>query len=348
MANQSAKNSRFLKACRREQVDCTPVWLMRQAGRYMKEYQEIRKNLSFMDLCKSPELACEVSLQPIKRFDLDAAIIFSDILVPVEAMGVELDIIEQKGPIIFQPVRDKAAVDRLSLINPEEDTAFVLEAIRLLDKEISGKVPVIGFAGAPFTLASYMVEGSHSRNYTYIKSLMFNEPEVYDELMTKISAVIGKYLSAQIRAGAKAVQLFDSWAGCLSPGDYKKFVLPYTRMAIEGITDKSVPVIHFLNGNPMLLELMKEAGGNVISVDWRIDLDVAWNRLGDDTGIQGNLDPVVLFADPAEVKRRVKDILDKAGNREGHIFNLGHGILPQTPVENVEVLVETVHSYSKR
>jgi uroporphyrinogen decarboxylase len=314
----------------------------------MKEYHEIRQKVPFMDLCRIPDLACKVSLQPVKRFDLDAAIIFSDILVPVEAMGVELDIIEQKGPIIYNPVRDRASVEKLSLINPEEATPFVLEAIRLLDRELNGRLPVIGFSGAPFTLASYLVEGSHSRNYTYIKSLMFNEPRVYDALMAKLSTVISKYLNAQISAGAKAVQIFDTWAGCLSPRDYEKFVLPYTRITIEGIADKSAPVIHYLNGNPALLELTKEAGGSVIGIDWRIDLDIAWERLGEDVGIQGNLDPVVLFADPPEVERRVRDILKRAGNHPGHIFNLGHGILPQTPVENVEVLVEAVHRYSRR
>lgn len=348
MATDSAGDSRFLKACRREQVDCTPVWLMRQAGRYMKEYQEIRGKVSFMDLCRNPELACEVSLQPVKRFNLDAAIIFSDILVPVEAMGVKLDIIEQKGPAIYNPVRDKASAEKLSLINPEEDTPFLIESIRLLVRELRGRLPVIGFSGAPFTLASYIVEGGHSRNYIYIKSLMFNEPKVYDALMVKISTVIGRYLSAQISAGAKVVQIFDTWAGCLSPADYRKFVLPYTRMAIEGIADKSAPVIHYLNGNPALLELMKEAGGSIIGIDWRVDLDIAWEKLGEDVGIQGNLDPVVLFSDPPEIERRVIDILEKAKNRPGHIFNLGHGILPQTPVKNVEVLVEAVHKHSRR
>ena len=339
---------RFMNACRKQPVDCTPVWLMRQAGRYLKEYQDIRKKISFMDLCKNPELACEVSLQPIRCFELDAAIIFSDLLVPVEAMGVEMDIIENKGPVIFDPIRSKDAVDKLPIFDPEEKTAYLLEAIRLLDKELNGKVPVIGFAGAPFTIGSYMVEGSHSRNYVFIKSLMFNEPDVYDALMSKLSKVISIYLNAQIKAGAQAVQIFDTWAGCLSPQDYEKFVLPYTRRVIEGIEDKSTPVIHYLNGNPALLDLLTEVGAGILSLDWRIDLDVAWNTIGDAFGVQGNLDPVILFAKSDVVKNRVKDILTRAGDRPGHIFNLGHGLLPQTPVDNVKLLVDTVHEYSRR
>lgn len=343
-----SRADRFLKACKKQPVDCTPVWLMRQAGRYLKEYQEIRKNISFMELCKNPELACEVSLQPIRRFELDAAIIFSDLLVPVEAMGVEMDIIEQKGPVIFDPIRSKSAVEKLPLFDPEEETAYLLEAIRLLDKELDGKVPVIGFAGAPFTIASYMVEGSHSRNYLCIKGLIYNQPEVYDALMTKLSTNLSRYLSAQIKAGVKAVQVFDTWAGCLSPADYRKYVLPYTSRVIEGISDKSVPVIHYLNGNPALLDLLSQVGADIISVDWRIDLDVAWQKVGKDFGVQGNLDPAILFTSPEEVKKQVKDVLDKADNRLGHVFNLGHGILPKTPVENVKVLVDAVHEYSKR
>jgi uroporphyrinogen decarboxylase len=343
-----SRADRFMNACRKQPVDCTPVWLMRQAGRYLKEYQEIRKNVSFMDLCKNPELACEVSLQPIRRFELDAAIIFSDLLVPVEAMGIELDIIEQKGPVIFDPIRSKAAVDKLPSFEPEEETAYLLEAIRLLGRELNGKVPVIGFAGAPFTLGSYMVEGSHSRNYIHIKSLMFNQPDVHDALMTKLSDIISKYLNAQIKAGAQAVQIFDTWAGCLAPQDYKRFVLPYTRRVVDGIEDKSVPVIHYLNGNPALLDMLTDVGADILSIDWRIDLDVAWRRIGSEFGVQGNLDPVILFSRPEVVEDRVKDVLVRAANAPGHIFNLGHGILPQTPVENVKLLIDTVHAHSRR
>jgi len=343
-----SRADRFLRACKKQSVDCTPVWLMRQAGRYLNEYQEIRKKISFMELCKNPELACEVSLQPIRRFELDAAIIFSDLLVPVEAMGVEMDIIEQKGPVIFDPIRSKAAVDKLPLFEPEEETAYLLESIRLLDKELGGKVPVIGFAGAPFTIASYMVEGSHSRNYLYIKGLIYNQPATYDALMSKLCANLIGYLNAQINAGAKAVQVFDTWAGCLSPGDYEKHVLPYTRRVIEGITDKSVPVIHYLNGNPALLDVLGQVGADIISLDWRVYLDEAWQKVGKEFGVQGNLDPAILFANPEEVENRVKDILTRANNQPGHVFNLGHGILPNTPVENVELLINAVHKYSKR
>lgn len=348
MAVESHGSSRFLKACRCEQVDCTPVWIMHQTGRYLKEYKEIRKKVSFVDLCRTPELACEVSLLPINRFDLDAAIVFSDLLVSVEGTGVSVDIIENIGPVIRNPIRDRAAVEKLSRINPEEDVASVLETIQLINKELGGRLPVIGFSGAPFTLASYLVEGQHSRHYAYIKSLMLDEPKVYDMLMSKLSHVIGACLNAQIEAGAHAVQVFDTWAGYLSPGDYRQFALPYARRAIEQIADKSVPVIYYMSGNSAILNLMNELGVDVIGIDWRMELDAAWEKLGKDLGIQGNLDPVVLLAKPAEIERRAKDIIRRANNRPGHIFNLGRGILPQTPVENVQVLVEAVHEYSTR
>lgn len=339
---------RLVRACKKQSVDCTPVWLMRQAGRYMKEYRKIRKKAPFLTLCKTPELAAEISLQPVKKFDLDGAIIFSDILIPVEAMGVELDIVEGKGPVISNPVRNHSDVKALSVIDPEKETSFVMEAIRLLIQELKGRLPVIGFSGAPFTLASYIVEGGHSRNYIRTKSLMFHEPSAYGELMSKITEIVAEYLNAQIRAGVEVVQVFDTWIGCLGPEDYEKFVMPYTQQAIERIEDKSIPVIHYANGSSTLLELMRQAGGDVIGIDWRIDLDVAWRRLGEDVGIQGNLDPVALFASPEEIESRVKDILRRAGGRPGHIFNLGHGILPQTPEENVAVLVEAVHKYSRQ
>lgn len=341
-------NHRLVKAAKKEPVDCTPIWLMRQAGRYMKEYREIRKRASFLTLCKTPELAVEISLQPVRKFDLDGSIIFSDILIPVEAMGVSLDIVEGKGPLIENPVRDRSGVQALSVDGIEEKTAFVSEAIKLLVGELQGRIPVIGFSGAPFTLASYVVEGGHSRNYVYTKSLMFNQPQIYDELMSKIAEMVGRYLNIQIEAGAELVQIFDTWIGCLAPGDYEKFVMPYTRRAIELIKDKNIPVIHYGNGSAALLELMKQAGGDVIGIDWRIDLDIAWQRLGEDVGVQGNLDPVALFASSEEIERRVKNILRQAASRPGHIFNLGHGILPQTPEENVAVLVEAVHKYSRK
>lgn len=338
---------RFLKACQRQPVDCTPVWLMRQAGRYLKEYQEIRNKVPFSTMCKTPKLAAEITIQPVEKLGVDAAILFSDILFPVEAMGINIEFSESKGPIIHNPVRNRASVDALSIIDPKEKVPFVMETIRIVRRHLNGKVPLIGFSGAPFTLASYIVEGGHSRNYIHIKKMMFWDPSTYHTLMEKIAKVVTLYLNAQIKAGAQAVQIFDTWIGCLSPGDYEKFVMPYTKQVIDGVGDE-VPVIHYANGGAMLLELMKKAGGDVIGIDWRIDLDVAWKRLGYDVAIQGNLDPVALLAPPKEIERRVKDILKRADGRPGHIFNLGHGVLPQTPVEYVIAMVEAVHKYSKR
>lgn len=338
---------RFLKACRREPVDCTPVWLMRQAGRYMSEYREVRNRVPFLTMCKTPELAAEVTLQPVEKLGVDAAILFADILLPLEPMGVQIEFTQNGGPVIHNPVRTLADVKTLRLIEPEEDVSFVVEAVKLVRQKLNGRVPLIGFSGAPFTLASYIVEGGHSQNYIYIKSMMYNDPSTYHTLMDKVTQVVTRYLNAQIRAGAQAVQLFDSWMGCLSPRDYEEFVLPHTQRVIQEL-ESGVPVIHFATGSSAFLELMKKAGGDVIGIDWRIDLDVAWQRLGYNVAIQGNLDPVVLFASPEEIERRVKDILERAGGRPGHIFNLGHGVLPKTPVENVIAMVEAVHKYSSR
>lgn len=339
---------RFLKACRREQVDCTPVWLMRQAGRYMQEYRKVREKYALLTICKTPELAAEVTIQPINKLGVDAAIIFTDILLPLEVMGIHLEFAQGEGPVIHNPVRNKSAVDSLRVIDSEEDLSCVLEAVRIVRKELEGKVPLIGFSGAPFTLASYLIEGGHSANYTFVKLMMYTESEIWSTLMQKLARVVTGFLRAQIRAGAQAVQLFDSWVGVLSPEDYREFVLPYSHQVIEGLKGEGVPVIHFGTGTATLLELMKEAGGEVIGIDWRIPLDEAWKRIGHDVCIQGNLDPVVLLAPVQEVEKRVVDILKRAGNRPGHIFNLGHGVLPETPVENVIVLVETVHKRSQR
>lgn len=341
-------HDRFLKACRRQPVDCTPVWLMRQAGRYLKEYSKIRSETTFLTMCKTPELAAEVTILPVDKLGVDAAILFSDILVPVEAMGIELEFLEGKGPIIHNSVRDRSSVDALAVIDPEEEVPFVMETIRIVRRHLGGRVPLIGFSGAPFTLASYLVEGGHSRNYIYTKSLMYQEPSIFHILMDKLTKVVISYLNAQIRAGAQTIQIFDTWVECLSPGDYREYVMPYTKRVIDGLDRQDVPLIHYARGGAMLLESVKEAGGDVIGIDWRIDLDVAWERLGHDVAIQGNLDPTVLFAPPEEIERRVRDILNRAGNRPGHIFNLGHGVLPQTPVEHVIFMVEAVHEHSKR
>jgi len=342
-----SRSDRFLLACQRKPVDCTPVWFMRQAGRYMKEYREIRKSHSILTICKTPDLAAQVTLQPIERFELDAAIIFADILLPLEPMGIQLEFAKGEGPVIHNPVRDAAGVGALQPFEPDEKTPFVMEAIRIVRRNLDGKVPLIGFCGAPFTLASYIVEGGHSDHYLRTKRMMLHTPELWKELMTKLADAMAGYLRAQIRAGAQAVQVFDSWVGCLNPEDYREHVLPYTRLMIDGLKKESVPVIHFGTGTSGFLESMREAGGDVIGVDWRINLDEAWRRLGDGVAIQGNLDPGVLFGPKKEIERRVQDILRRAGNRPGHIFNLGHGILPETPVENVAAAIEFVHKFGR-
>jgi uroporphyrinogen decarboxylase len=339
---------RFLRACRREPVDCTPVWFMRQAGRYMEAYRALRQRYSLLTLCKTPELAAEVTLQPLQRLPVDAAIIFTDLLIPLEPMGVTLIFAPNEGPVIEDPIRDASAVETLRLVDPQADLAFTLETIRIVCRELDGKVPLIGFAGAPFTLASYLIEGSGSRHYIQTKSLMYSQPDAWHLLLDKLARVSMTFLRAQISAGVQVVQLFDSWVGCLSPDDYRTYVLPHTRQVIEGLRDTGVPVIHFATGAATLLDTMREAGADVIGVDWRMPLDAAWRRIGYDVGIQGNLDPVALFAPLPEIARRVDAILQQAGNRPGHIFNLGHGILPETPVEHVRAVAEMVHARSKR
>jgi uroporphyrinogen decarboxylase len=340
-------NDRFLKACRREPVDCTPVWFMRQAGRYMAEYRSLRAKYSMLALCKTSELAAQVTLQPIDRFPVDAAIIFADILLPLEAMGLNLEFAEGEGPVIHNPVRERADVERLKAIDGTE-LEYVAEAIRQTRHALRGRVPLIGFAGAPFTLASYAIEGGGSRNYVLTKSMMYREPDVWHLLMDKLARVVTGYLRRQIRAGAQAIQLFDSWVGCLSAGDYAEYVKPHVQLIFEGLTREAVPMIHFGTGTAALLHLMREAGGDVIGVDWRIHLDDAWAMIGHDCAVQGNLDPVALYAPLHEIERRVEDILRRAAGRNGHIFNLGHGILPTTPIEHVEAAINMVHKLSQR
>jgi uroporphyrinogen decarboxylase len=337
----------FLRACRRQPTPYTPIWLMRQAGRYMKEYRALRKKYSFLEMCKNPELAAKVTLQPIEKFKLDAAIIFSDILIPLEPMGVEFEFAKGEGPVFHHPLRERKDVERLRLIEPEEEIPFLMKAIRIVRKELEGKIPLIGFSGAPFTLASYIIEGGHSKNYVLTKGLMYQDRPTWDALMEKLSEVLIRYLNAQIQSGIQAVQMFDSWVGCLTPGDYGEFVLPYSRKVMEGV-GKSVPLIHFATSNSTLLELMKRAGGDVIGVDWRVDIGEAWARLGYDVAIQGNLDPVILFGPVELIEKNVKKILDRVGGRPGHIFNLGHGILPTTPPDHIAALVDMVHEYSSR
>ncbi|MDA2936985.1 uroporphyrinogen decarboxylase [Acidobacteria bacterium AH-259-A15] len=339
---------RLLKACRGEDVDCTPVWFMRQAGRYMQEYRKLREKYTLVEICTNPELAKEVTLQPIRRFDLDAAIIFSDILLPLTSMGVSFEFAQGEGPVIHRPIRSPEDAEKLHLGDPEKDLAFVFEAIRLVRRELDPKIALIGFAGAPFTIASYVIEGGYSRNFLHTKLLMYTYPDAWRQLMETICEVMTRYLAGQIEAGAQAIQLFDSWVGCLEPEDYRRCVMPYSRKIFERLKEHSVPLIHFATGTATLLELMKEAGGTVIGVDWRISLKEAWRRLGNETPLQGNLDPVALLAPRNYLEEKVDQVLEQGDGHPGHIFNLGHGILPQTPTENVEAVVQWVHAKTKR
>lgn len=343
-----AQAERFLRACRQQPVDCTPVWFMRQAGRYMAEYRAIRARHSLLEICAQPELAAEVTLQPVRALGVDAAILFADILLPLIPMGADLEFAAGEGPVIHNPVRRAAAVDALRAVDVREALGHVLEAVRLVRRDLAGQVPLIGFAGAPFTLASYLIEGGSSRNYVYAKSLMYAAPEVWHRLMAKLAAVIADYLVAQIEAGAQAVQLFDSWVGALGPGDYREYVLPHSQRILQAVAATGVPVIHFGTGTATLLPLLREAGGDVIGLDWRTPLDWGRQVLGPGVAVQGNLDPVALFAPRPELERRVRAVLGEAGGQPGHIFNLGHGILPETPVDNVRAVVELVHAHPVR
>ncbi|MFN8561213.1 MAG: uroporphyrinogen decarboxylase [Anaerolineae bacterium] len=343
------EQSRFVRACRRQPTDATPIWLMRQAGRYMAEYRALRERYSILDIIKTPELACEVTLQPINAFDLDAAIIFADILTPLEGMGLELDFIKGEGPAIYNPVRTADDIAKLRVMPAEATCGFTLEAIRLARAELDPRgIPLIGFGGAPFTLASYAIEGGGSPHRLEVKTMMMRQPDLWHALMTKLSEIVGHYLLAQARAGAHVLQMFDSWAGDLSPYDYERFVLPYSRRALEIAGQAGVPIIHFGTNTAGILGLMQAAGGDVIGVDWRVDLAQAWAQLGDGVGVQGNLDPVALFADADALRARAGHILDSVRGRRGHIFNLGHGVLPTTPVDNVRRLIDFVHEYSQR
>jgi len=320
---------------------------MRQAGRYMEEYRKLRAQYGFLELCKRPDLAAEITVTPVERLGVDAAILFADILLLLEPMGVGLEYSKGDGPVIPRPVRTAADVDALREVAPEKNLSFVFDAVRKCRAALNNKTPLIGFSGAPFTLASYLIEGGGSRNYIHTKRLYYSEPAAWKNLMERLAQAVAEYLNGQIAAGAEAVQLFDSWAGCLSPMDYETFVLPYTRAAIQAITP-GVPVINFSTGTSGALKHIRAAGGDVIGLDWRVNLDEGWAAVGHDVAVQGNLDPVALFASPKEIKKRVADILRRAANRPGHIFNLGHGILPETPVPHVIAMVEAVHELSAR
>ncbi len=341
----SAPNSAFVKACKGRVVNTTPVWFMRQAGRYMAEYREVRKHHSLIEICKTPQLAAEVTITAAEALGVDAAIIFADLLLPLEVMGLAFRFEAGEGPIIEKPLREAADVAALRT-DAAGDLGYVAESIQLVATHFGEKLPVIGFCGAPFTLASYMIEGGGSRNYLETKKMMYLAPEAWDQLMTKLVRVLAEYAAAQVRAGADAIQIFDSWVGCLSVEDYQEHVLPRTRELVQAVRRTGVPVIYFGTETSMLLPLMKSTGAEVIGVDWRIPLDQAWTSLDDQGAIQGNLDPTLLFADWKTLRARAVDLLHRAGGRPGHIFNLGHGILPHTPVENVKALVQFVHEAS--
>lgn len=340
-------NSPFLKACRREPTDFTPIWLMRQAGRYMPEYRRIRADHSFLELCRNPQLCSEIMCTAVEFLGVDAAIVFSDLLPILEPMGMELEFAQGEGPQIHNPVRESADVDRVAELESTDALHFVMEAVRQTRADLPANIPLIGFAGAPFTLASYAIEGGASREFLHTKTLMYRDRAAWDALMSRLARAITIYLNAQIAAGAQAVQLFDSWAGTLGPDDYRTYALPYVQKIIAGITS-GTPVISFATGNPQLLPLLAEGGASVISVDWRVRLDDAWQLIGPDRAIQGNLDPMALLADQHELRRRAADILEQAAGRQGHIFNLGHGVLRQTPPNNARALVDIVHELSTR
>jgi uroporphyrinogen decarboxylase len=341
-----AFEDRFLRACRRQPVDRTPVWFMRQAGRYLPEYRELRGDRDILDTCKDPALAAEVTLQPLERMPLDAAILFSDIMVPLEGVGVDVRIEPGRGPVVGTPIRGAGDVARLRPLEPDEDVPAVLEAIRILRKDL--RVPLIGFAGAPFTLASYLIEGGPSKDHALTKALLFGDPGTWEALMDALVGIVVPHLRAQVTAGAQALQVFDSWVGALTPDAYLRHVLPTMRRLFDGVADLDVPLIHFGVGTGELLPLLRAAGGDVIGVDWRVPLDAAWDRLGHGVGVQGNLDPAVLLAPWEAVELATLDVLDRAGDRPGHIFNLGHGVLPSTPPETLARVVDLVHERTVR
>ena len=340
-------SSRFLKACRRESVDATPVWFMRQAGRYMQEYRALRAQHSLLEICRTPDLATEVTLQPIRRLEVDAAILFSDLLLPLAPMGLPFDFIKGEGPQIERPIDGPADIERLRVFEPRQALGHVLEAVKQIQRELDGRVPLIGFAGAPFTLASYAIEGGHSNNFAKTKALMYGHPEDWHRLCEKLSRVVADFLVAQIDAGVNVVQVFDSWVGALDATDYREFAYPHTRAIFDAI-GKRVPTIHFGTGTSTILEELRDAGGDVIGVDWRIPIDDAWERIGPEHAVQGNLDPTLLLGPPARMMQQTDAVLRRAGGRAGHIFNLGHGILPSTPLEHVQMLAHYVHTASRR
>ncbi len=340
----ASMNSRFLDACRRRPTDVRPVWFMRQAGRYMKQYRDIRAKHSILEICKRPDLAAAVTLQPVEVLDVDAAIIFADLLLPVEPMGLKLEFLQGEGPHIDNPIRTSSDVDSLSISNTD-DLGYVGEAIQQVVKALAGRVPVIGFVGAPFTLASYMIEGGPSKTFLKTKQMMYRDETLWRRLMGKLVDVLGSFALMQVASGARVIQVFDSWVGALGPDDYVRFVAPYSRALIERIRSTGAPVIHFGTGAAGFFRELHAAGGDVMGVDWRINIDQAWLDISYRSAVQGNMDPAALFAPLPELKMRVHELLKRTGTRPGHIFNLGHGILPETPVENVKAVVQMVRDF---
>jgi uroporphyrinogen decarboxylase len=337
-------NDRFLRACRREPVDVTPVWFMRQAGRYMSDYRALRQRYSLLEICRHPELAVAVTLQPVDVIEVDAAILFSDLLVPFTPMGLDLDFVKGEGPAIANPIRTAGDVDRLLHFEPREALAHVLETIRLLRAELDGRVPLIGFGGAPFTLAAYAIEGGPSTTYARTKAFMYAQPDAWHRLCSRFADLMADYLHAQVEAGAQAIQVFDSWAGSLSRSDYREFALPHSQRIFSSMKDAGVPLIHFGVGTTAILRELKEAGGDVIGLDWRLPLNEGWSIVGHDRAVQGNLDPTLLLGPKDRLFAATGDVLNRAAGRPGHIFNLGHGVLPNTPLEHVQELAKYVHS----
>jgi len=341
-------NDRFLRACRREPVDCTPVWFMRQAGRYMAEYRALRQSYSLLQIVAQPELAVAVTLQPVDAIEVDAAILFSDLLLPFTPMGLEFDFIKGEGPSIEHPIRSAADVDRLRIFEPRQALAHVLETIRLLRRELTGRLPLIGFGGAPFTLAAYAIEGGPSTNYALTKAFMYSHPRAWHQLCGAFATVMIDFLKAQVEAGVQALQIFDSWAGALGRLDYREFAMPHSARIFQELRGVGVPIIHFGVGTTAILRDLAETGGDVVGVDWRLPLDDAWTIVGSNRGIQGNLDPTLLLGPPDRLLAAADDVLRRAAGRAGHIFNLGHGILPETPIEHVQALARHVHEHSLR
>jgi uroporphyrinogen decarboxylase len=338
-------NDRFLRACRREPVDVTPVWFMRQAGRYMSDYRALRERFSLLEICRQPELAVAVTLQPVDVIDVDAAILFSDLLLPFTPMGLDFDFVKGEGPAIANPIRHAGDIDRVRVFEPRDGLAHVLTTIRLLRLELENRVPLIGFGGAPFTLAAYAIEGGPSTNYAKAKAFMYSQPDAWHRLCDRFASIIADYMRAQVEAGVQAVQIFDSWVGQLSRADYREFALPHTKKIFAALAGSGVPTIHFGVNTGAILPDMRDAGGDVIGVDWRMPLDEAWTTIGDDHGVQGNLDPVLLLGPLDRLLGGADDVLRRAGGRAGHIFNLGHGILPNTPLEHVQRLARHVHAF---